>query len=339
MISTVTDYFMSSERIGFRWWRADDLPHAMEIWGNPEVTRFFNRDALTPEQVAHKLEETIATAERHHIQYWPMFLLEDGTHIGCAGLRPHANDGVLEMGVYLKPQYWGRGFAVESCERVISHAFESGLTTTLFAGHHPDNHGSRNALRKLGFLGITAEFYEPTGMFHPSYLMYKDPPAQCSMRLATARDAHALALVHHDSIKATFGDVLDAYVAARSLDACERRWLSRIENEAHQTVVLLRGEQIVGFASVGKSPDKDAVGAGEISRIYLHPSLIGQGHGKQMMQWCEETLAACGSSTMKLWVFELNERARNFYEKHGFHPDGCTKHEYDATLLRYSKTV
>jgi len=39
----------------------------------------------------------------------------------------------------------------------------------LFAGHNPNNTNSRKVLEKLGFTYVGDEFYEPTGLYHPSY--------------------------------------------------------------------------------------------------------------------------------------------------------------------------
>ena len=39
----------------------------------------------------------------------------------------------------------------------------------LFAGHRPDNHGSRRTLGRLGFAYVYDELYPPTGLMHPGY--------------------------------------------------------------------------------------------------------------------------------------------------------------------------
>lgn len=39
----------------------------------------------------------------------------------------------------------------------------------LFAGRNPQNTASKKKLNKLGFHYIGDEFYEPTGLYHPSY--------------------------------------------------------------------------------------------------------------------------------------------------------------------------
>jgi RimJ/RimL family protein N-acetyltransferase len=53
----------------------------------------------------------------------------------------------------------------------MDHAFKSLNVTGLFAGHNPKNHGSRKLLAKLGFNYTHDEFYEPTGLEHPSFLI------------------------------------------------------------------------------------------------------------------------------------------------------------------------
>lgn len=39
MSGDTDSYFLRSERVGFRTWTAEDLPLALGLWGDPEVTR------------------------------------------------------------------------------------------------------------------------------------------------------------------------------------------------------------------------------------------------------------------------------------------------------------
>jgi len=73
--------------------------------------------------------------------------------------------------VHLLPTYWGQGFAVEAGQTVIAFAFESLGARGLFAGHHPENNASRSVLKKLGFQYKGEEFYAPTGLTEPAYLL------------------------------------------------------------------------------------------------------------------------------------------------------------------------
>ncbi len=54
---------------------------------------------------------------------------------------------------------------------MVGYAFGTLGASALFAGHNPANEASRRLLIKLGFPYTHDEFYAPTGMDHPSYLL------------------------------------------------------------------------------------------------------------------------------------------------------------------------
>jgi RimJ/RimL family protein N-acetyltransferase len=168
-----SNYFLTSKRLGFRTWSEDDLELAVGLWGDVKVTKFFDgRGPLSREQVAYRLRQEIATQSEHGIQYWPIFRLESGEHIGCAGLRPYdASRNILEIGFHIRSKHWRKGYASEAARALMDYAFVSLKVTGLFAGHNPKNLGSRNLLIKLGFNYTHDEFYAPTGLEHPSYLL------------------------------------------------------------------------------------------------------------------------------------------------------------------------
>jgi [ribosomal protein S5]-alanine N-acetyltransferase len=163
-------YFLQSPRLGFRFWQASDLPLAYALWGDPEVTRFTSVGGLSEQQIRARLEREIETQQRHGFQYWPVFLLASGEHIGCCGLRPHGGDPVApEFGVHISSRHWRQGYASEAASCVIEHAFRAIGVSALFAGHNPANAASRGLLARLGFVYTHDEYYEPTGLQHPSY--------------------------------------------------------------------------------------------------------------------------------------------------------------------------
>lgn len=167
------DYFLRTSRLGFRRWTADDFELAMGLWGDYEVTKLIDaRGQLTAEQVRERLEKELNIGEQYGLQYWPIFRLADGAHAGCCGLRPYdLPNGVYEIGFHIRPVYWGRGYASEAACAVISYAFDHLHAKALFAGHNPHNTASRHVLEKLGFRYTHDEFYPPTGLNHPSYLL------------------------------------------------------------------------------------------------------------------------------------------------------------------------
>lgn len=170
---TPRQYFMRTARLGFGEWRTEDSELACALWGDPEVTEWIDaRGSLTPEQIEQKLENEIRTAAQHGVQYWPLFLLENDANMGCCGLRPYdLPGGTYEIGFHIGSAYWRRGYAIEAAGAVIGYAFRALEASALFAGHNPGNEASRDLLIKLGFRYTHDEYYPPTGLDHPSYLL------------------------------------------------------------------------------------------------------------------------------------------------------------------------
>lgn len=164
-------YFLTTDRLGFRHWGPEDLQLALALWANPEVTWLIG-GPRSPQQVGEKLASEIAMQDASGIQYWPIFLLATGEHVGCAGLRPYRPaERVYELGFHLLSAFWGQGLAEEAGRAVISHAFSTLGANGLFAGHHPENAASRRVLEKLGFHYTHDELYPPTGLLHRSYFL------------------------------------------------------------------------------------------------------------------------------------------------------------------------
>src|ERR1700749_3292178 len=167
------NYFMSTDRLRFRRWAEGDFGLALALWGDEEVTRLIDaRGRLSAEQVRGRLDAEIANAQENGVQYWPIFLLAGDEHVGCAGLRPYdVPQRVYEIGFHIRSGYWGRGYAHEAARAVIGYGFDVLKAGSLFAGHHPANEPSRRLLMKLGFRYTHDQYYAPTGLKHPSYLL------------------------------------------------------------------------------------------------------------------------------------------------------------------------
>lgn len=135
------------------------------------MTRYLG-GPFTPAQVRDRLAREIALQQTFGFQYWPIFLREDDAFVGCAGLRPYrVEERIPELGFHLRPEFWGRGLALEAAAAVIGHAFTALAAKALFAGHFPGNEASGRVLRKLGFAFAGMKIYPPTGVLEPSYLL------------------------------------------------------------------------------------------------------------------------------------------------------------------------
>ena len=173
-IDHTAQYFLRTKRLGFRPWTRGDIELALALWGDEEVTKLIG-GPFSPEQIEARLSQEISNLTAYGIQYWPIFLLSIGEFVGCCGLRPYKLDQrIYEIGVHIRPEHWGRGYALEASQAIIKYAFEHFGVAGLFAGHNPANEASRRVLEKLGFRFTHHEFYPPTGLKHPSYLLAAD---------------------------------------------------------------------------------------------------------------------------------------------------------------------
>ncbi|MGB7264795.1 MAG: GNAT family N-acetyltransferase [Terracidiphilus sp.] len=168
------DYFLNSERLGFRHWTADDQALAIGLWCDAQVTALIG-GPWSQDVALARLAQEVSHGQQLGVQYWPVFLLEDGSHVGCAGLRPYKlEEKIFEMGIHLRPGFWGRGFAYEAARAIVPYAFSSLPIDALITGHHPRNTASRRLLNKLGFTFLEERVYAPTGLMHPMYLLRKE---------------------------------------------------------------------------------------------------------------------------------------------------------------------
>ena len=102
--------------------------------------------------------------------------------VGAAGLHPE--DGELELGYWLTPDAWGRGYATEAGRAMIALARHAFGLRRLASRYHLDNPASGRVLSKLGFV--------PTGETrHVPSLAQGRPVATAMTRLDLAATAIA----------------------------------------------------------------------------------------------------------------------------------------------------
>lgn len=156
------------------------------------------------------------------------------------------------------------------------------------------------------------------------------------IRAATASDAAQIARVHVDSWREAYADVIPAEYLD-SIDVAERAetWRERLAGPSRGLSIWVaeEGAEVLGFACLGPSRDEDADRSTlEIYAIYLEPSAWGRGVARELMRTVLASVPA--GAVVTLWVLGANERARHFYRRHGFQPDGVERvEEYGGTPL------
>jgi GNAT superfamily N-acetyltransferase len=163
------------------------------------------------------------------------------------------------------------------------------------------------------------------------------------VRVATLDDADAIAEVHVASWRGAYAGLLPASI----LDALsvERRavgWREQLVAAEQTTWVALDSGTVVGFASVGPGRDVDAERLGELYAIYVAPPGWGRAVGHALHQAAVTELGLTYDEAV-LWVLDGNARARRFYERQGWSPDGAVKQEQRGEVVlnevRYRRSL
>jgi ribosomal protein S18 acetylase RimI-like enzyme len=146
-----------------------------------------------------------------------------------------------------------------------------------------------------------------------------------NVRPATGDDSEAIETIRVRGWQAAYRHVFPA-AELDALPIDPVRWRPRLVSPpaGWSTFVAQDREAVIGFASVG--PSRDARGLGELYAIYVDPAAWSTGAGRALIERAEERLAA-DYEAATLWVLEDNPRARAFYERAGWVPDGARKAE------------
>jgi GNAT superfamily N-acetyltransferase len=154
-----------------------------------------------------------------------------------------------------------------------------------------------------------------------------------SIRTATAADVSAIVRFQTDSWREAYRtlvplDYLDRVSAADR----EIRWRERLVSGARQVALAELDETLVGVVSWSDGTEA-GVAPLELKSLYVATAQHGTGLASRLLNH------AIGAAPAYLWVFAANSRARAFYAKHGFRPDGTHQIDTDTGVpeLRYAR--
>ena len=144
-----------------------------------------------------------------------------------------------------------------------------------------------------------------------------------SVRPMQVADAESVADVHVRVWRETYPGLMSAaYLDALDVAEFAQSWRERLADLPPDTSFLVGiapDGAIVGFGVAGPSRDEDPPVPRELWAINVLATAHGTGLGNQLI------LELMGDGAASLWVAEGNARARAFYARHGFVPDGSSQ--------------
>jgi GNAT superfamily N-acetyltransferase len=167
------------------------------------------------------------------------------------------------------------------------------------------------------------------------------------VRPADAADAADIATVHVASWQGAYRGLLpDGYLDGLDVARWAAGWERIFAQPAPGSIALVAEAEgrVVGFAHVMPSRDADAApGTGEVSSIYALPHRWGTGVGRALLTAAETALRDGGCQAATLWVLRDNDRARRFYDRASWAPDGTEKTDEVAGVpvveVRYRRAL
>jgi GNAT superfamily N-acetyltransferase len=144
-------------------------------------------------------------------------------------------------------------------------------------------------------------------------------------RNATVRDAEALAELGAATFVDTFGHLyqpgdLQIFLQNHTPGV----WAKELADAAFAVRVAELDGRMVGYAKLGPPhlPFEPRGEAAELRQLYVLEEMKGQGVAHALIEWVIDRARDRGADHLYLSVFTDNHRARRFYEKFGFEPEG-----------------
>jgi len=150
-----------------------------------------------------------------------------------------------------------------------------------------------------------------------------------TIRKAMSEDAYDYAVCHISCWQSAYkGIVPDEFLEnmlAKKDQQVEKYKKTLTDPGDCEYYCVMYTERMIGWLIINQSRDENKSGIGEIWAIYLIEEFWGRGYGKAMLDFAVQELRSAKCKEIFLWVFEENNRARRFYEKHNFCFDGIKR--------------
>jgi len=162
---------LTTERLHLKRLQPIDVTQLIDLWCDPEATRFMGgpRDRVKLEaSFAEDVKEPFA--ERFDL--WPVEEKSSGNIIGHCGLldKEVAGKKEIELIYVFCKDAWGKGYALEIGQALIRYAFEEMNIERLIALIEPENAASERVAVKIG-MHFENEVIRPGGHKRKVYVL------------------------------------------------------------------------------------------------------------------------------------------------------------------------
>jgi [ribosomal protein S5]-alanine N-acetyltransferase len=156
---------LETERLILRKLEDSDFERMFMMDSDPEVMKYLGKPVTSVEESKEAIRMIQKQYEENGVGRLAVIEKESGLMIGWSGLKllkqpvnGHVN--TLDLGYRFIPEFWGKGYAMETARAALDYGFNELGAETIYAYAETGNTGSNHLLNKLGF--------ENTGAFEDS---------------------------------------------------------------------------------------------------------------------------------------------------------------------------
>lgn len=294
----------------FKKFEATDFKDYFQLVSNEKVMVQITERAIPLEEAKVNYQKLLKRNEKYELYgSYKVYNSVTNEFIGLGHLTLNENEiEEAEIGYMILPEYWGKGYGSKIAKKLIELAKQTKLSI-LKAIIDPENIPSRKILIKQGFTsakickieGLPGEILSKL-LNQQKFIITQYNPKYAEQTVEMWRESKEQA------------------IGQKEIHSFENHlyFLNSILPEQFQIDLALIDEQVVGMIAYNER---------EVSQLYIHNDYQGIGIGQTLLDKAKEQ----SSGRLTLYTFEVNEKAQQFYEKHGFNKIG-RGHENEENL-------
>jgi ribosomal protein S18 acetylase RimI-like enzyme len=136
-------------------------------------------------------------------------------------------------------------------------------------------------------------------------------------RWSTGTDDAGLARVHREAWRNAYAGIIPGLTLERMIGRRGPGWWRRMHGRGFRALVVECDDEVVGYATLGRSRAPGAARIGEIYELYMRPECQGCGLGSQLFAEARRQLARHDLGGLTVWALADNTIALRFYRAMG----------------------
>lgn len=143
---------IQTSRLKLRQITTDDLDNIFRGLSHPQVIKYYGINYATREETREQIQWYYNLEKSGTGIWWAIILTETGVFCGAIGFNNLEKEHKkAELGFWLLPDFWGKGYIREALKPVLDYAFQKLELHRIEAYVETENKSSQKTLQKMDF--------------------------------------------------------------------------------------------------------------------------------------------------------------------------------------------